>query len=381
MIFIRIKQQSLCLATAVFLFFGLSCNESNSANQTVAMNLGDTFKLAITVPTKVTAGVPFNATVTINNITDVAQPYKGHLSFSTNDRSSLVVVPNPFVIDVPASTGQVVKTNFIFTLGTVQENKITVSDSVLGISSSVPITVEEMSLNAGASGSGASGSGASGSGASGSGASGSGASGSGASGSSTSGSGTSGSGTSGSGTSGSGESYHAPQGFTRQHSFAGGSGGESPSGSLIFGADGRLYGVTEGGGTNNHGTIFRVATDGSSYSVLYSFAGGTAGSHPTGSLLLGTDGKLYGTTTQGGVDGVGTIFRVATDGSSYSVLYSFTVRTDGCIPSGGLILGTDGKLYGMASFCGTNDKGTVFSIATDGSAYSRLYSFNAGNLR
>ena len=135
-----------------------------------------------------------------------------------------------------------------------------------------------------------------------------------------------------------------------------------------------LYGMTSIGGTAGYGTVFRIATDGSDFELLHSFAGSPDGRMPYGSLTLG-DGVLYGMTSDGGY-GAGTVFRVATDGSSYAVLHMFgQSSTDGLTPYGSLIL-SGGVLYGMTSSGGTAwDEGTVFKINTDGSDFELLHSF------
>src|SRR5579871_5646356 len=79
----------------------------------------------------------------------------------------------------------------------------------------------------------------------------------------------------------------------------------------------------------------------------YVFLATTDGSGPVASLIQGKNGDLYGTTPQGGAIGVGTVFKVKADGSHFTVLHSFNgTVTDGAYPTGGLLLGKDGYLYG-----------------------------------
>jgi uncharacterized repeat protein (TIGR03803 family) len=84
--------------------------------------------------------------------------------------------------------------------------------------------------------------------------------------------------------------------------------GDMPS-SLMIAGDGNLYGTTSRGGVSGLGTIFRVTPAGRE-SVLYSFTGGFNGTGPT-SLILASDGNFYGLTINGGVDGLGAIFKAA----------------------------------------------------------------------
>ena len=109
--------------------------------------------------------------------------------------------------------------------------------------------------------------------------------------------------------------------FTSLFSFNG-TNGARPRGALIQGTDGCLYGTTEFGGDaykgpskgiehlfyNTYGTVFRISTNGA-FSTLFSFDSAN-GAHPKAGLLQGKDGAFYGTTSAGGVDGSGTIFRM-----------------------------------------------------------------------
>ena len=106
-------------------------------------------------------------------------------------------------------------------------------------------------------------------------------------------------------------------------SFGGGTGdGAGPAGRLVVGSDGNFYGATSSGGTSNNGTVFRITPTGAE-SLLHSFAGGAAdGASPNGSLVEGSDGALYGTTSSGGTNDSGTVLRI-TPGGDEKVLYSF----------------------------------------------------------
>jgi uncharacterized repeat protein (TIGR03803 family) len=155
-------------------------------------------------------------------------------------------------------------------------------------------------------------------------------------------------------------------------------GAAEPRAGLIQGNDGALYGTTYGGGTNGWGTVFRIGTNGSDYRVLYSFAGSRAGdgAEPYAGLVQGTDGALYGTTYQGGPSNLGTVFRIGTNGSDYSLLYSFSgSAADGANPYAGLVQGSDGALYGTTYRGGSNNIGSVFRIGTNGAGYNVLHRF------
>lgn len=166
-------------------------------------------------------------------------------------------------------------------------------------------------------------------------------------------------------------------GYTNLHDFAGGAGdGAGPMGDLTLSGT-AFYGMTSKGGTNNLGTVFRVNTDGSGYTNLHSFAGYPSdGSGPPGSLTL--DGsKLYGMAQQGGTNThrLGMVFRMNTDGSGYTNLHSFAGgANDGATPLGSLTL-ANGALYGLTSVGGASNYGVVFRLNTDGSSYTNLHSF------
>ena len=161
-------------------------------------------------------------------------------------------------------------------------------------------------------------------------------------------------------------------GFTLLHSFGTTGDGDNPRGSLI--QDGTtLYGMTQYGGGSNAGTIFKIETDGTGYSILHSFSGGSGGYQPYDSLIL--DGTtLYGMTYEDGGHFDGIIFKIDTDGSNFERIHSFNTP-NGENPRGSLIL--DGTtLYGMTYIGGANNAGTIFKIETDGSGFDDFYHFS-----
>jgi uncharacterized repeat protein (TIGR03803 family) len=186
--------------------------------------------------------------------------------------------------------------------------------------------------------------------------------------------------------------------FSILHSFAAGADGANPQGGLVFdAATGNLYGTTvnfgASPGTGCCGTVFELKAnpDGTwSHSVLYSFKGIPDGEAPEAGLTLDAAGNLYGTTSGGGAQGNGVVFKLAPnpDGTwTESVLYSFTGGTDGSNPEAGLIFDAHGNLYGTTSqggptsaVCGVGC-GAVFKLArnADGTwAESVLHSFTGG---
>jgi uncharacterized repeat protein (TIGR03803 family) len=165
------------------------------------------------------------------------------------------------------------------------------------------------------------------------------------------------------------------------HSFGSGTDGSQP-GQLIQARDGNFYGVTAAGGANGNGTVFKITPSGVE-TVLYSFSasGVPDGRNPIGGLVEGGDGNFYGLTAFGGIYQVGVLFMVTPSGTQ-TYFYSFgRYSTDGKFPTGSLVLGTDGNFYGTTSGGGTggidyaNPEGTVFQI-TPLSAEKILYSFS-----
>jgi uncharacterized repeat protein (TIGR03803 family) len=162
------------------------------------------------------------------------------------------------------------------------------------------------------------------------------------------------------------------------HAFADdGSEGLSSYGGLIQGSDGNLYGTTFFGGNDEDsvGTVFKLTLSGT-YTLLHSFVidDNKDPRKPYTGLAQGPDGNLYGTTLEGGSSERGTIFRISTSGE-FSVIHTFKGGDDdGATPEGQLIVGSDGKLYGTTMLGGDNDRGVIYRISTDGQ-YEQLYSF------
>ena len=158
--------------------------------------------------------------------------------------------------------------------------------------------------------------------------------------------------------------------------------GSYPEPGLVQAAGGNFYGTTTIGGANNSGTVFRITPSGS-LTTLYSFcsqSGCTDGDMPQGGLVQATGGNLYGTTSQGGAatcsGGCGTVFRITPSGS-LATLYGFCSKSgchDGSDPRSGLVQGTNGNFYGTTARGGAHKYGTIFKITPSGSL-TTLYSF------
>ncbi len=162
---------------------------------------------------------------------------------------------------------------------------------------------------------------------------------------------------------------------TLLYSFTNGVDGSYPSAGLIEGSDGSFYGTAILGGTNNHGSVFKISSAGA-LTPLYSFTGGLDGATPESQLVQGAPGVFYGTTTNGGSNNFGVVFKITSAGA-FTSLYSFTNGEDGALPVAGLAVGANGNLYGTTFSGGSNFMGTLFEITASGH-FTPLYSFTGG---
>jgi uncharacterized repeat protein (TIGR03803 family) len=151
--------------------------------------------------------------------------------------------------------------------------------------------------------------------------------------------------------------------------------GANPLAGLIVSGN-TVYGTARQGGSSGNGTVFAVNTNGTDFTNLYSFTTPIPGSetnndgaYPSAGLILLGD-TLYGTAQEGGSSANGTVFKVNTDGTSFTNLYSFSATSssapftngDGTFPQAGLVL-SGNTLYGTAELGGRGGSGTVFSIS------------------
>jgi hypothetical protein len=192
------------------------------------------------------------------------------------------------------------------------------------------------------------------------------------------------------------------------YSFKGGNDGYVPNGDLTVDNAGNLYGATLFGGGKGAGlcdpfyqgcgTVYKLTRPtqkGGKWTekVLHSFAAGTDGYNPNGGLLLNSKGAIYGTTSRGGNQlcnngnyyvGCGIAFKLTPATKmcgpwTEKILHRFTDGNDGAGPNGGLVLDTDGAIYGTADLGGSGrGLGTVFRLArsrTGEWTLGTLYSF------
>lgn len=172
------------------------------------------------------------------------------------------------------------------------------------------------------------------------------------------------------------------------HRFTGGADGGTPHGTLVFGADGALYGAAGFGGNSGAGLIYRFAKNSKGKwkeTVLYNFGNGADGGYPYCTPIFDQAGNLYGTTLNGGNAGNGVVFELSPPASGQknwteTVLHSFDASGDGAEPRVGVIMDGGGNLYGTTETGGSIGYGAVFEVSPPSQGQSSwtenvIYSF------
>jgi uncharacterized repeat protein (TIGR03803 family) len=210
-------------------------------------------------------------------------------------------------------------------------------------------------------------------------------------------------------------------GFTKIHNFDG-TNGLTPNGSLVFYKE-KLYGNTNDGGSDYHGVMFRINPDGTGFTNILDYTSKGTGERSENGIIISDDviygvssidygslfsvnidgtglrkifemndvsgnfsyckrllikDELYITTSEGGENGVGTIFKIKTDGTGFQVLYNFEGFDDSPVGSGfrnNSLMFHNGVLYGTATGNGINDHGYLYSINLDGTEFTKLSDF------
>jgi uncharacterized repeat protein (TIGR03803 family) len=178
-----------------------------------------------------------------------------------------------------------------------------------------------------------------------------------------------------------------PSGERVLYNFTGGKDGFGPGGGVAFDKAGNLYGTTPDGGAHSMGVVYQLSPHGSQWQqrVIHAFTGGKDGGVGSlGLLLIDTTGNLYGVTELGGANGAGTVYKM-TQGSAgkwnLSTLYAFKGTPDAGFPYGGLIGDASGNLFGTTYFGGTSGQGAVFELRLNPKGrYTEhvLYNFQGG---
>lgn len=165
-----------------------------------------------------------------------------------------------------------------------------------------------------------------------------------------------------------------------------GTDGDSPYAGLVQDQNGNFYGDTTFGGAAGSGEIFEIDVTGL-VTVLYSFTGQSDGGFPYGTIAIDAKGNLYGTTNGGGANGFGVVFEYSPSSpGQVTVLHQFAglASSDGQLPLGGLVIDSQGNLYGTTqqggSSCSysTHGCGTIFEIDPTG-VETVLHAFNGAD--
>jgi uncharacterized repeat protein (TIGR03803 family) len=158
------------------------------------------------------------------------------------------------------------------------------------------------------------------------------------------------------------------------HHFTGGADGGQPASGLVGDSAGNLYGTTSNGGAAGYGVVYKL--DSTGQTVLYHFTGAADGANPEAGVIRDSDGNLYGTTYQGGTAGVGVVYKLDLTGQE-TVLHSFTSAADGANPEAGIIRDSAGDFYGTTYQGGNSNLGIVYKLDPTGEE-TVAYNFKRG---
>ena len=163
--------------------------------------------------------------------------------------------------------------------------------------------------------------------------------------------------------------------FQKKIDFGGSNDGYSPNGTLLHASNGMIYGVCSLGGAHGRGVLYEIDPSTNSYIKKIDFEGTINGDYPVGGLIEGSNGKIYGTTKKGGVNSNGTLFEYDYLTNTLSKIVDFdNENTAG--PYGSLLEASNNKLYGMTWGDGNVDRGVLFEYNYSNSIFSELYNFN-----
>ncbi|MDB6094044.1 MAG: Por secretion system C-terminal sorting protein [Verrucomicrobia bacterium] len=164
--------------------------------------------------------------------------------------------------------------------------------------------------------------------------------------------------------------------YSISHAFEPQADGSYPAAGLATGPASNLIGTLSQDGPYNLGALFSISTEGA-FSILHALTGFRAGQRPLAGLIQASDGWLYGATAYGGLYGLGTVYRLKLDGSGHTVLHSFDGANDGSAPRARLLQARDGRLYGSAEYGGLQQAGTLFRLNLDGTGFTVLRALTA----
>jgi len=185
--------------------------------------------------------------------------------------------------------------------------------------------------------------------------------------------------------------------FSPLYSFQGGSDGAYPEAPITFGPDGALYGTTNGGGINDHGTVYRLTPPVNPCiavscpwleTVLFRFnptCPSCDASYPAAGVVFDNAGNIYGTTLLGGINYFGTVYQLTRSGGIWTgtIIHAFGILPDGTSPYAGVVFDNVGNLYGTTELGGDPilGNGTVFQLTPSGGGWTEtlLHAFNGAD--
>lgn len=148
-----------------------------------------------------------------------------------------------------------------------------------------------------------------------------------------------------------------------------------PTPEIIHASDGYFYGISTGGGDFLKGFIYRFDSSLAGFEIIHSFQG-TNGIGPLGGVVEGPDGYLYGITNRGGSNSQGIIFKVKKDGTDFIKLQDFTGKANGRYPVSSMVYNSrDDYFYGYTQAGGTFQSGVIFKIRPDGSSFTKIFQY------
>lgn len=153
--------------------------------------------------------------------------------------------------------------------------------------------------------------------------------------------------------------------------------GRRPKGRLLEGTDGYLYGMTNSGGTEDEGSIFRFDPINDAFLTLFNLGGVASGGFPEGALLE-RNGFLFGMCRLGGSANGGTVFKYNLNNGNLTKLANLSTAT-GTEPTGGFILAQNGLLYGVCSEGGTGGHGTIIEVNPSSNSVTKVHDFDNTN--
>ncbi|MBK7387695.1 MAG: T9SS type A sorting domain-containing protein [Bacteroidetes bacterium] len=154
--------------------------------------------------------------------------------------------------------------------------------------------------------------------------------------------------------------------------------GANPQNGFMSCSDGKLYATTMNGGNFGYGTIMRYNPAINLIETFYSFISPVSGVHPACNLVEANNGLLYG-MADGGINNDGIIFSLDTMSGTVTKVFDFSSSTSGESPKGSLINASDGKLYGMTFSGGMNGLGVIFKFDPSNNTYVKLLDFDSIN--